>query len=35
LGSVSRPKPFEARNHPEFGDYFNQIWGELEIHVAG
>lgn len=30
-----RPKPFEARNQPEFSDYFNQIWGELEIHVAG
>ncbi len=30
-----RPKPFEARNQPEFQDYFNQIWGELEIHVGG
>jgi NitT/TauT family transport system ATP-binding protein len=29
-----RPKPFEARNEPEFQDYFNQIWGELEIHVG-
>jgi NitT/TauT family transport system ATP-binding protein len=31
----ARPKPFEARNEPEFQDYFNQIWGELEIHVGG
>ncbi len=30
-----RPRPFEARNEPEFHDYFNQIWGELEIHVGG
>jgi NitT/TauT family transport system ATP-binding protein len=32
---AERPKPFEARNEPEFQDYFNQIWGELEIHVGG
>ena len=31
----ARPTPFEARNRPEFRDYFNQIWGELEIHVGG
>ena len=31
----TRPKPFEARKEPEFQDYFNQIWGELEIHVSG
>ena len=27
-------KPFEARNQPEFGEYFNDIWGELEVHVS-
>ena len=32
---AGRPTPFEARNRPEFRDYFNQIWGELEIHVGG
>ncbi len=32
---AGRPTPFEARNQPEFRDYFNQIWGELEIHVGG
>lgn len=31
----ARPSAFEARNQPEFGDYFNQIWGELDIHVGG
>ena len=29
-----RPNPFEARNQREFSDYFNRIWGELEIHVG-
>ncbi len=27
-------KPFEVRNQPEFAGYFNDIWGELEIHVG-
>ncbi len=31
----ARPTPFEARDRPEFRDYFNRIWGELEIHVGG
>ena len=31
---TERPKPFDARNHPEFQGYFNEIWGELEIHVS-
>jgi len=29
-----RPSPFEARSRPEFQRYFDQIWGELEIHVG-
>ena len=29
-----RPRPFEARSRPEFQNYFDQIWGELEIHVG-
>lgn len=28
-----RPTPFETRNAPEFGAYFTQIWGELEVDV--
>jgi NitT/TauT family transport system ATP-binding protein len=31
----SRPTPFAARNAPEFNDYFNMLWRELEVHVAG
>jgi NitT/TauT family transport system ATP-binding protein len=30
-----RPNPFAARNAPEFNDYFNMLWRELEVHVAG
>ncbi|MBM3486792.1 MAG: ABC transporter ATP-binding protein [Alphaproteobacteria bacterium] len=30
----TRPKPFKARHEPEFGRYFDTIWGELEIHVG-
>ena len=30
-----RPTPFKARHEPEFTDYFDRIWGELEIHVGG
>ena len=29
-----RPRPFDARSRPEFQNYFDQIWGELEIHVG-
>ncbi len=29
-----RPRPFEARSKREFQPYFDQIWGELEIHVG-
>lgn len=29
-----RPSPFEARSREEFRQYFDQIWGELEIHVG-
>jgi NitT/TauT family transport system ATP-binding protein len=30
-----RPTPFEARNAPEFNQYFNTLWRELEVHVEG
>lgn len=30
-----RPNPFDARHAPEFTEYFDRIWGELEIHVGG
>jgi NitT/TauT family transport system ATP-binding protein len=26
--------PKEARNNPEFQDYFNQLWNELEADVT-
>ena len=32
-GGGRRPTPFETRSAPEFGAYFNHIWGELEVHV--
>jgi NitT/TauT family transport system ATP-binding protein len=31
---AERPTPFDARNTPEFGEYFNTIWKELDIHVG-
>jgi NitT/TauT family transport system ATP-binding protein len=31
----SRPTPFAARNAPEFNQYFNALWQELEVHVEG
>jgi NitT/TauT family transport system ATP-binding protein len=31
----TRPAPFAARNAPEFNGYFNMLWQELEVHVAG
>lgn len=30
-----RPAPFEARGLPEFNDYFNILWDELDVHVEG
>jgi NitT/TauT family transport system ATP-binding protein len=30
-----RPTPFAARNTPEFNQYFNALWQELEVHVEG
>jgi NitT/TauT family transport system ATP-binding protein len=33
-GKSERPSPFAARSRPEFQNYFDQIWGELEIHVG-
>jgi len=29
-----RPSPLKSRNAPEFRDYFNVIWEELDVHVA-
>ena len=31
---AERPTPFTARNTKEFGEYFEQIWNELDIHVG-
>jgi NitT/TauT family transport system ATP-binding protein len=28
-----RPSPFQTRQRPEYNDYFNTIWGELEENV--
>ncbi|MFO1294278.1 MAG: ABC transporter ATP-binding protein [Rubrivivax sp.] len=30
-----RPTPFEVRSLPEFNDYFNALWSELDVHVEG
>lgn len=30
-----RPTPFEARGCPEFNDYFNVLWDEIDAHVEG
>ena len=35
LSRATRPKPFEARSTPEFTDYFNSLWRELDVHVHG
>jgi NitT/TauT family transport system ATP-binding protein len=35
FGNGSRPTPFAARNAPEFNQYFNTLWQELEVHVEG
>jgi NitT/TauT family transport system ATP-binding protein len=32
---VQRPTPFQARSLPEFNDYFNTLWDELDVHVEG
>ena len=31
--SLENPSPLQAREAPEFKDYFNAIWKELEVHV--
>jgi NitT/TauT family transport system ATP-binding protein len=30
-----RPTPFVARSLPEFNEYFNVLWKELDVHVEG
>ncbi len=30
-----RPTPLAARSAPEFNDYFQKLWQELDIHVEG
>ena len=30
-----RPTPFVARGLPEFNEYFNLLWKELDVHVEG
>ena len=30
-----RPVPFVARSLPEFNEYFNLLWKELDVHVEG
>ncbi|MDB5797149.1 MAG: transporter, ATP-binding protein [Paucimonas sp.] len=30
-----RPTPFVARSLPEFNEYFNMLWKELDVHVEG
>lgn len=30
-----RPTPFVARGLPEFNEYFNVLWKELDVHVEG
>ncbi len=32
--SVEERTPMKAREAPEFREYFNQIWKELDVHVA-
>jgi NitT/TauT family transport system ATP-binding protein len=32
-GNGTRPTPLAARNSPEFSDYFNTLWQELDVHV--
>ena len=31
--SIENPSPLQAREAPEFKDYFNAIWKELDVHV--
>jgi NitT/TauT family transport system ATP-binding protein len=33
LSRAVRPTPFEVRSTPEFTDYFNTLWRELDVHV--
>jgi NitT/TauT family transport system ATP-binding protein len=32
--SIDERTPMRAREAPEFKDYFNQIWKELDVHVS-
>lgn len=32
--SIDQRTPIKAREAPEFKDYFNQIWKELDVHVS-
>lgn len=32
--SIEERTPMKAREAPEFKDYFNQIWKELDVHVS-
>ena len=34
-GDAGGRRPLAARNAPEFNDYFNTLWQELEVHVEG
>lgn len=31
---LSERSPLICRDHPRFGEYFNQIWKELDVHVS-
>lgn len=33
IADGTRPAPLKARNAPEFGGYFNNLWQELDVHV--
>ena len=35
FGGGRKPTPMEARNRPEFNDYFRTLWDELDVHVEG
>lgn len=30
---AERPRPVEARKHPDFADMFQKIWEEIDVHV--
>lgn len=33
--AACRPTPFAARSAPEFSDYFNTLWQEVDLHATG